>query len=363
MENSKTKIDLAIIGGGIVGLQVAYKALLRHPTWQVVLFEKERYLGEHSSSRNSGVIHAGLYYAEGSLKHRLCLEGNLWWKEHAPDWNIPYLQCGKYIIARNFDELPSLEALFQKAKLNSVPGLRRAKNDEVLALKEKLHCVAALYSPTTAIIDVAEAINVFKNKVEKMGATILPFNPILNLEKDQEHYLLETVTEKITAKYVVNCAGLGAIQLRKKLGLNELENSLVKGTYLKSSQRNEFKTLIYPLPQKDLGGLGIHLTFDFGDQMKFGPNTEPVSDVSYHTIEQSLISMREAVTSLFKSVDPGRLQLDYCGIRPKIQIEGSTYGDFWIRSPLPHYIECCGIESPGLTASPAIARFLTESWL
>ena len=357
------KIDLAVIGGGIVGIQIAYQALLRHPDWQVVLFEKERYLGEHSTGRNSGVMHAGLYYENGSLKHRLCLEGRLWWQEFTAKNSLPYNECGKYIVAQNFSDLESLDQLFQKAKLNSVPNIRRARSEEVNALKEKVFCEAALFSPHTGILDVAEALNFLKDKFEALGGIILPFNPIINIEKVSHHFEIETVTEKIQSQVVINSAGLRAIELRSKLGLNDLKNYWVKGNYLKTSQKNEFKTLIYPVPHTDLKGLGIHLTFDFLDQMKFGPNTEEIQEINYSQSDSTLHSMRSAVESLFKSIDLSKLHLDYAGIRSKILFEDKPYKDFWIQSPIPGYIECCGIESPGVTASPAIARYITQNWL
>ncbi len=350
------KIDFAIVGGGIIGLTIAHELLLKYPQKTIVLFEKEKYLGEHSSGRNSCVLHAGIYYSTGSLKHRLCLEGLSLWKEKAVNLNIPLQETGKFIVARNNDDLEALEKNFHQAKLNSVTGIRRANKDEVTALKEKLHCVAALYSPHTGIVDGATAINQLKNKVESLGGIILPYNGILDVEKNKNGFLLTTVTDKVWTENLINSAGLGAVTFRKKLGLTDLEDYWVKGHYVSTSQKNEFRTLIYPVPAKDLKGLGVHLTFDFADQIKFGPDTEEVSELSYLVPDSIVAKMTPSISSLFKTIDLSKLRPDYAGIRPKIKRNGQLHTDFWIESPLPQYVECCGIESPGFTSSWAIAR-------
>lgn len=346
------KIDVAIIGGGIVGLSIAYQLLKKNQNQTLVLFEKEKYLGEHTTGRNSGVLHAGLYYETNSLKHRLCLQGNYLWEEWAKELNIPISYCGKFIVAKK-NESDEFEKLFHQAKLNSVPGIRRAKAEEVKTLQAKINCDQALFSPRSGILDVSTTINRLRDKIESLGGIILPFNPILNLEKTNQGYLLETVQDKILAQKVYNCAGLYAVDLRKKLGLNDIENFWVKGHYLKTNQKNEFKTLIYPVPPKDLKGLGVHLTIDFQDQMKFGPDTLDTDKIDYTVASEIKLKMIPAIESLFKTIDVSKLYVDYAGIRPKIKKVGQLVTDYNISSPFENYIEYLGIESPGLTSAPA----------
>lgn len=349
------KIDVAIIGGGIVGLSIAYQLLKKNQNQTLVLFEKEKYLGEHTTGRNSGVLHAGLYYETNSLKHRLCLQGNYAWESIAKELNIPFSYCGKYIVAKK-SESEEFENLFTKAKLNSVSGIRRAKAEEVKTLQAKINCDQALFSPRSGILDVSTAINRLKDKIESLGGIILPFNPILNLEKTNQGYLLETVQDKVLAQKVYNCAGLFAIDLRKKLGLTDYENDWVKGHYLKTNQKNEFKTLIYPVPPKDLKGLGVHLTIDFQDQMKFGPDTLDTEKIDYSISLDIKNKMLPTIESLFKTIDLSKLYVDYAGIRPKIKKAGQLVTDFVIQEPLENYIEYLGIESPGITAALAIEK-------
>jgi L-2-hydroxyglutarate oxidase LhgO len=351
------KIDVAIMGGGIVGLMTAREILVRYPEWTICVFDKEMYLGEHSSGRNSGVLHAGLYYDYGSLKHRLCMEGNQLWDDLAQELNVPMKRCGKFIVAREESEKETLEQIFEKAKKNEVPLFRKCSEDEKNDLNQYVYCWDALYSGRTGIIDQTEALAALKNDITARGGIILLSHEVNSLLFTGQSYQLGFTNQlQVESQYLFNAAGLGGIELRKMLQLEELENYFVKGTYIKNSQKNPFQQLIYPVPEKGLLGLGIHLTIDMAGEMKFGPNTQEISTPSYAPDLEQLDQMKSGVRRFFKTLEVEKLGVDYCGIRSKIKLKGLLYTDFWIQSPIKNYVEFLGIESPGFTSSPAIAK-------
>lgn len=354
-------IDVTVIGGGIIGLMTAREIIKRNPHLTVCIFEKEHFLGDHSSGRNSGVLHAGIYYQYNSFKHRLCLEGNQKWESISRELDIPLRRCGKFVVAKNSEEDEELQKLYNSAVKNGVPFLRLATEEELDRLKESVHCYSAIYSPQTGIIDQGEAIKAIANDFEKNGGVILRDHEVVELSVFESDFCVEFSNSLIIkSKYLVNAAGLGGVTLRRLLGLKDLSNYFVRGSYIMSSKPNSFTSLIYPLPEKKLKGLGAHLTFDFHGKMKFGPDTEDVDQISYQINESRVESLKSAVKTLFKEIDLESLQPDYSGIRPKIFLNREIFSDFWIKSPIPNYLELLGIESPGFTASPGIARVACE---
>lgn len=351
------KIDFAIVGGGLLGLMIARELLLDSPDIVVVVFDKEMYLGDHTSGRNSGVLHAGLYYQQDSLKHHHCLRGNEYWNSLASELGIRILRCGKYIVSKNQAEDEELGRLFLKAKDNSVPDIRMCPNKEVQELKRNVNCSRAFFSASTGIIDQSEALYALRMDVENRGGIILTNHDLREMRSFSEGFeLLFSNGLEVSASWFINAAGLGGIGLRKKLGLLDLDDYYVKGCYLKSTQKNFFPSLVYPIPEKDLKGLGVHLTFDLEGNMKFGPNTEDVSVISYDVDLNVLSQMKPQINSIFPTIDLDRLSVDYSGIRPKIRWNGNLFTDFWIKSPLFRYIELLGIESPGFTAAPSLSK-------
>lgn len=348
------KIDFAIVGGGIVGLSVAKNLIKKNPKASIVIFEKEKYLGDHTSGRNSGVLHASIYYEQGSLKHKKCLEGNFLWEDWARELNIPIKLCGKYIIAQSQRHQEDLEKVFTQAKLNSVPGIRRAKKEEIAKLGEQINLVDAIYSPRSGIIDLPIAMSNLRYHLESKDVITLLSTKIHTVTRDSTNdgFFLYYGEEKIWCQNLINAAGLFGVDLRKQLELFDLENYWVKGNYLKTTQKKICDYLIYPTPEKNLKGLGVHLTLDMQEQMKFGPNTEDVKTIDYNVNENILERMIPQIQEIFKTIDTNKLSLDYAGIRPKLKFNGELYTDFWIKSPLKNYHEFLGIESPGATAAP-----------
>jgi L-2-hydroxyglutarate oxidase LhgO len=354
-------VDIAIIGGGIVGLATAYEISKKLPQAEVALFDKEPNLGEHSSGRNSGVLHAGLYYPYGSLKHLLCLEGNRSWDQYAQDLNIGIRRCGKLIFSNSNNEETKLNELFQKAIKNNVP-IREPNQSELALLNQNVHATNAICSPSTGIINVSEALKNLKYVLESRGIHVYYSSEILKIINLQDEFELELSNFKIHSNVIINCAGLNSIDLRLQLGMNEFKSYIVKGNYLTTTQKLTYDTLYYPIPPKDLKGLGVHSTIDLDGKVKFGPNTEDVDQIDYSPPKQEMNEMKNLVTKYFKNIDELKLYWDYAGCRPKI-IRSKTkdlFTDFIIESPIKNYIECLGIESPGITAAPAIAKMVSS---
>lgn len=372
----RVELDHCVVGGGIVGLFMAYELSLTYPESAICLLESSLYLGDESTGRNSGVLHSGIYYPTDSLKHRLCLFGNQYWRKLSEKIDLPVRVCGKYIIATESGELEGLEKTLRQAEKNCVPKVREISTSEREALSEHLHIVDGLFSETTGIINTPEVIKKLEFLCESRGVFIMKGHRVSRIERSSSGFELPFDDFLLCAHYLYNHAGLGAVKLRGQLGLQSLQDRFVKGNYVKTSQRLSHRHLFYPVPPKDLKGLGVHSTLDFDGSVKFGPNTEDVSGVDYNLNPENLERMSLTIHKIFKGVDQSRLYLDYCGIRSKIvQTETKELSkDFWLGTPDEHgienYYETCGIESPGLTAAPAIARavigksqFLMENYV
>lgn len=356
-------VDVAIIGAGILGLTLAYEVKNQFPDCEIAVFDKEPYLGEHSSGRNSGVLHAGLYYPNQSLKHLLCLEGNQLWKKLSLDLDIGFRNCGKLIFSNSESEDSNLHELFEKAVKNDVP-IKWASDKELQVLKTDVNAFNAISSPSTSILNVSEALTKLKYNLEARGVNVFLASQVDSIISDKDKFLINFPDFDLIANKVINVGGLGAINLREKLGLNELENYFVRGHYLSTSQKLKYETLYYPIPPADLKGLGVHSTIDLDGKVKFGPNTEEITEVSYTPPKNSLDEMEGLIGVYFKNIDKTKLHWDYAGCRSKIRFKNDKklFTDFWIKSPIKNYIECLGIESPGLTSAPAIARLVAKNF-
>lgn len=353
------KLDAAIVGGGILGLMLAWELANKYPHWEIAIFEKEKFLAEHTTGRNSGVLHAGLYYPQNSLKHLLCLEGNELWIKLAQDYQLPVRQTGKYIVASRPQEESLLESLFLKAQNNGVQA-RWSSAQELAQLSSSLHIQSAFFTPTSGIINVSQLISFLNDELFKKQVPVLKETEVSKVRKQQGRIHFQAGEDQINSSLFFNCAGLWATELRQQLGLHDLAPFWVKGNYLKYNGTLPFKNLIYPIPPQDGQGLGVHLTFDWDGINRFGPNTESVSEINYHVNHSWVEEMSPSIHQLFKGIDSTKLSVDYAGIRPKIKANGTLYTDFWIKSGkdlgIEGYYECCGIESPGLTAAPAIVK-------
>lgn len=351
------EIEFAIVGAGILGISIA-KELSSKFFGSIVLFEKEFAYGDHTSGRNSGVLHSGIYYETGSLKHKLCLSGIKKWRENITKYGIPSEKCGKFIFS-TIEQEEEIQNLFQMAQKNSIGKFRWATVDEISNLSVLVNLKNAIFIEETSIIDQAFSMKVLLNEFEKNGGIYLSKHSLINIIKENDYFILEFENKlKVKSKYVINCAGLWGVDIRKKLNLNDISNYYVKGNYIKLIKKLDIESLVYPIPEKNLKGLGVHLTIDLDGNVKFGPNVEDVGEINYRINERKLDKMIEYILKTYNKIDREDIQIDYCGIRPKVKKNGVLVNDFIIQSPLKNYIECLGIESPGFTAAPAIADYV-----
>jgi L-2-hydroxyglutarate oxidase LhgO len=357
----KINLDITIIGGGIVGLLSAYELKKHFPEKEVALIEEGLYLGDHSTGRNSGVLHAGLYYPTNSLKHLFCIEGmQIWKKDLCPNLGIEFRECGKILFSKDKNEDQGLMDLWNKANENGVKGLEWCNPSKLKEISNFVNVESAFFSPFTGILDVTGALKKIADSFENYGGMIAKECKALSISQSTNHFKIETNQFEINSNILINAAGFNGPKLRNHLGLTNLESVLVKGNYLSTTQNLNHPHLFYPVPPKDLKGLGVHSTLDLEGKIKFGPNTEDISIIDYSDSGNAIKTMVPEIKNTFKGIDESRLYWDYSGIRSKIKDTntGSLINDFWIKSPIDGYIECLGIESPGLTSAPAISRFL-----
>lgn len=354
---TSTHIPLVIIGGGIMGMSVAYELLDQDLGFDFCILDKEQYLGEHTSGRNSGVLHAGLYYEEHSLKKKFCLEGLALWKDLCKKHKLFYRNCGKFIFSKKKYE-KELIVLFEKAKNNGA-SLRMATHEEVDQLKSYCDLDIAFFSKNTSIVDPSEVVSFFKKYLESKDVPLLLNHKVTSINKRPDAFEVEVNDYKITCDYLINAAGHGGISLRRMLDLNELSPYLVKGHYVRTNTKFYNESLLYPLPEENLKGLGVHTCIDADGSIKFGPDTLDVDELGYSMDALCVAEIKKKVLKHFK-INEEALHADFAGVRPKIVHNGSIYKDFWIKQPIPNYIELLGIESPGLTSSLSIAKFVVK---
>jgi len=358
-------IPVIICGGGVLGLLVAHELRNCYPDLEFALLEKEGSLGDHTSGRNSGVLHAGIYYPTESLKRELCIEGNQLWRKIGADHNITINTCGKYVIASSENELDALKNVFEQAMLNKVRGISKITDKDKEKLSPFCHVADGFFSETTAVLSPSEAISRLSYSLERKGSLLLRNHKVLSVKKQGDLFHLETNQGPLKSKYFFNLSGGHGPILRQGLGLHDIESVFVKGNYLKLNKSFYNESLIYPVPPSDLKGLGVHTSFDLDGIIRFGPDTESTSEAEdYEQGEGVIDQMFPAIEKIFKGITKEDLSLDYAGVRPKILKEKKPFNDFIIQGPSYHgilgYFETLGIESPGFTAAPAIAKRLVS---
>lgn len=361
-------VDTVIIGAGVIGLACAAAMATRGDT--VLILEQNSSPGQETSSRNSGVIHAGLYYPKNSLKARMCVRGRELLYERAARRGIPHKKLGKLVIAAEPDELPKLEALTKVAQDNGAPGLVLLDRAEVNKREPHVRAEAALWSPETGIVDAHALVADYRAEAVSHGAELCLRTRVVAIEHSAGRYRI--VTEQtasaeqadVLATNVINAAGLHASEIAALAGLPVEQlgyvQHLCKGDYFQVSARigRMLSHLIYPMPVH--AGLGVHLTFDTGGQLRAGPDTEYVSAPTYLIDAAKRSAFAAAVSRYLPMVTEDDFEPDYAGLRPKLQGPGQPFRDFVIEEAsshgLPHFVNLLGIESPGLTASEAIAE-------
>jgi L-2-hydroxyglutarate oxidase LhgO len=358
-------IDAVIIGAGINGMFSALEFSKQFPHLDVALFEKEAFVGEHSTSRNSGVLHSGIYYPLNSLKKKLCLEGNKIWHKLGIEKKIKINRCGKYIISCTHEEKKILTQLYDRAQNNGVEGISWVNAQELDELNSIVHVKDAFFSRNTGSIDLADTIKILEKDIYNKNIPLMKGNEVFEIQLEDNNFIVRTNKETLKTRIIINTAGLYAVKLRRMVGLFDLEDYWVKGNYLKYSKKLNYSSLIYPVPLKKLKGLGVHTSFDSDGSIRFGPNAEEVSELFYGLNDEKIKeNMYLSISKIFKGIQKEFLNFDYSGIRSKIKLKGKLHEDFWIKGPkelgIPGYYEMCGIESPGLTASPAIAKYIIK---
>jgi L-2-hydroxyglutarate oxidase LhgO len=355
-------VDCAVIGAGVVGLAVA-SALARSGR-DVVIIEREAVFGSGTSSRNSEVIHAGIYYPPGSLKARLCIAGKQKLYEFCRRRAVEHKNCGKLIVATSEAQVAELEAIKRRAESCGVEDLSLRSAAEILAMEPALNCVAGLVSPSTGIIDSHGYMLSLLGEAEEHGAVIAYDTAISRIEPTGDGALLFINDEEqpsLRAGLLVNSAGLDAVALARSMTGFPREHIppayFAKGNYFTLSGKSPFSRLIYPVPEP--GGLGVHLTLDLAGQARFGPDVEWIDAPAYDVDPKRGDKFYAAIRRYWPGLRDGALEPGYAGVRPKLSAPGEPAADFVIAGRQTHgvagIINLFGIESPGLTASLAIA--------
>jgi L-2-hydroxyglutarate oxidase LhgO len=359
------QLDAVVIGAGVLGLAVARALALSGR--EVVILEAEDAIGTHTSSRNSEVIHAGIYYPKGSLKARACVEGKVLLYEYCVAHGVPHRRSGKLIVAADASQLPELEKIQEKAHANGVTDVVWMTRAQALALEPELSCVAALYSPSTGIIDSHALMLAYLGDAEAHGAMLALRSPLERVEARGDGFVLHVdAAETIKSLILVNSAGLRAPTVAKKMEGYRTELAppefYAKGNYYSLAGRSPFSRLVYPIPEP--GGLGVHVTLDLAGQARFGPDVEWVERIGgkddYAVDPRRAERFYAAIRRYWPALPDGALLPGYSGIRPKTAGPGKPAPDFEIQGPGKHgiagLVHLFGIESPGLTASLALAK-------
>lgn len=364
------QLDLVVIGAGVVGLAVARQLALGGR--EVMVLEREAGIGTGTSSRNSEVIHAGLYYPAGSLKATLCVQGRALLYAYCEARGVPQRRCGKLIVATSPSQLAALPALLDKGRANGVHDLALWTAAQASTLEPALHCLAAVHSPSTGIVDSHALMLALQGDLEHAGgwvachAEVSAMHPVA---RGIELHMADGT--QVHARTVVNAAGLDACRLALRTpGLNAASvpaPRFAKGSYFTLAGRSPFHRLIYPAPEPDqhLAGLGVHLTLDLGGQAKFGPDVQWVDDPADLQVDPARAdAFYGAVRRYWPDLPDGSLLPGYAGMRPKISGPGEPAADFLMQGPQQHgvagLVNLLGIESPGLTSCLAIAAHVAR---
>lgn len=363
--------DLTIIGAGVVGLAIASKLSKKYSN--VFVIEKHHLFGQETSSRNSEVIHAGIYYPKGSLKAKLCVEGKEMLYEFCNKYEIPYSNCGKLIVATNAAEEPALDDIKQKAINNGVHDLRFLNQEEILELEPNIFATKALFSPSTGIIETHSYMKQLETLSVNNGTQMVYHTQVTDIKKIEDGYQIhlkevDGSTFNFTSKRIINSAGLESDLISNMLGMQDdkLKINFCKGQYFKiNPPKNKLlNRLVYPVPDPNLENLGIHVTVDLSKGVKLGPDVNflETNEYDYKVNHDSQNDFYQSVKRFLPWLKFDDLSPEMAGIRPKTQKQGGPVTDFYIQEEskqgFPGFINLIGMESPGLTASLAIADYV-----
>ena len=364
--------EITIIGAGVIGLAIAEK--LSKNNGNVFLIEKYPTFGQETSSRNSEVIHAGIYYPEGSLKAKLCVEGKGLLYEYCNKYEVPYKNCGKLIVATTLEEITAIEGIKNTAARNGVT-LEVLELDQIASLEPNIFALKALYSPTTGIVDSHSLMKRLETNTLINGGQIVYGSEVTGIKKIRDGYEIELLDSdnkcySFTSSIVINSAGLTADKISEMAGMRDenLTIQFCKGEYFRiNPPKNKLiNRLVYPVPHPNMEGIGIHVTIDMGGGVKLGPDVKYLDSNVYDY--KVTPSKREAFWLSAKRFLPflelNDIVPEMAGIRPKTQKPGEPIRDFYIMEEsnkgYPGFINLIGMESPGLTSCLAIAKYVAE---
>jgi L-2-hydroxyglutarate oxidase LhgO len=361
------RVDCIVVGAGVVGIAVARALALAGR--EVIVLDAAEGIGTETSSRNSEVIHAGIYYRKDSLMARFCVEGRRRLYQFCRERGVPHNNCGKLIVATDDAETEMLAGIKACADANGVEGMRVLTAAQAQAMEPNLSCTAALYSPTTGVIDSHAYMLALQGEAEHAGAVFVFFNPVTGGRATGDGIEIEvagTEPMRLACNLLVNSTGIHAPTFARRIA--GMPSQLIpgeyyaKGSYFTLSGRSPFSRLIYPVPVA--GGLGVHLTLDLGGQVRFGPDVEWIDAIDYAIDPRRADSFYAAVRRYWPALKDGALQPGYAGIRAKISPRGAPAQDFVVQGPhahgVPGLVHLFGIESPGLTAAIALAEYVVE---
>ena len=349
------RCDAVVIGAGVIGLAVARELAIAGR--EVLVLERNALIGSETSSRNSEVIHAGIYYPTGSIKAETCVRGKALLYDYCDRRHVPCNRVGKLIAATSEEHLDVLRNYQRQALRNGVGRLRWLDRQEALRLEPEVDCLAGVFSETTGVIDSHAFMLSLHGDVEAHGGIVSFHTEVTDLERRDGRLLVRCGDFDLAAVSVVNAAGLEAPRVASALG-GDRRGYYAKGHYYALSGRSPFTHLVYPVAEP--GGLGVHVTLDMAGQARFGPDVVWIDEADYAFDAANRNRFVEAIRKYYPGLDPDRLHPDYTGIRPKLAPAGSPASDFVIEGPAEHgihgLVNLLGIESPGLTSSFAIAE-------
>lgn len=359
------QVDAVVIGAGVVGLAVGRALALAGR--EVLVLESENAIGTGTSSRNSEVIHAGIYYPAGSLKARLCVQGKEMLYAYCAERGVGHQRLGKLIVATQPEQVQALEGIRAKAAANGVHDLQTLSAAQAQHLEPALQCEAALLSPSTGVIDSHGLMLAYQGDLENAGGLLALVSPVqrIGLRQGTHSHPIRVCTQdgtELACRVLVNAAGLSAVDLARRMtGLDPRslpQAYCAKGNYFTLAGKAPFSRLIYPVPEA--AGLGVHLTLDLGGQAKFGPDVQWVTDPADLQVDPRRGDAFYAeVRKYWPALADGALQPGYAGMRPKISGPHEAAADFMVQGPAEHgvpgLVNLLGIESPGLTSSLAMA--------
>ncbi len=371
--NLMEKVTITIIGAGVIGLAIAAEVSKKRK--DIILLEKNEKFGQETSSRNSEVIHAGIYYPENSLKAKFCVEGKMLLYDFLEKYSLPYKRCGKFIVAVEKNEIEKLYLIKEQASKNGVDDLKFIEKNELKKFILNIRGKSALFSPSTGIFDTYKFMQTLET-IAKNNKVLISYNSeVIGIEKVNGNYKIivkeqDNTTFEFLSEIVVNCAGLYSEKIAQIVGINTKSAGYKiyygKGEYfsLPGKYKNLFNSLIYPVIPLNSKSLGIHTVLDLQGMIRLGPNIFYVKEIDYSVDESHREEFYNAVKRYFPFIEEDELSPDMAGIRPKLQGPGDDFKDFVINEEtdkgLPGFINLIGIDSPGLTSSLKIAKYVSN---